>query len=86
MFSRRTMLKHHLEYNHYPPVRLTEDQLDEVEAAIDRVADGAGIVRDEQIVEAFHLDDPAFMGPGDDEFEAEELKSNPMFNGGRNDT
>lgn len=34
MFPQRTMLREHLEHNHYPPIAVTERALDTCEAAI----------------------------------------------------
>ncbi len=64
MFPLRTMLRHHLEHNHYPAVRLTDDQFEQVVTAIGAANAGETSAYQDQILEAFHLNDPAFVSPG----------------------
>lgn len=63
MFPLRTMLRHHLEHNHYPPAYLSDRLLDRVMVAIERVRTDEATDNDRAIVERFHLDDPAFLNP-----------------------
>ena len=61
MLTLRTGLLHHLRYNHFPAVSLTRDQFEQVVRAIQHANDGDATLLDEKIIEAFHLDDPAFI-------------------------
>lgn len=82
MFSRRAMLTHHLQYNHYPPVRADEPMIDACERAIDLLADetdamvrlpdyaGKAETLASDIVDALHLD--SFVQDARDDIAAEQ--------------
>jgi hypothetical protein len=65
------MLKHHLQYNHYPPVLATDLALDSCEAAIQAVNEDdldriiVGDTPAWKLIEDLHLQD--FLGVEDDE-------------------